>query len=69
MRVGLEKILAANPQLAKLPNGVTPHDVEGRGTFYRAWVGAFDGPKEAQAVCSTLKSCAVFKAQLREARN
>lgn len=69
MRAGLEKLLAGNPQLAKLPNGVTAHQVEGRGTFYRAWIGGFDRQADAQAVCSGLKSCTVFKGETQQARN
>jgi hypothetical protein len=72
MRVSLNKTLAANPDIAALPSGIAAHDVPGRGTFYRAWLGSYDSARDAQALCASLKThgpgCAVFKRAIVEAK-
>jgi hypothetical protein len=73
MSASLEKTLANNPQLAGLPNGITPHQVAGRGTFYRAWIGAVGTSADAKSLCGSitgkLPGCAVFKAHIALARD
>ena len=72
MRVSLSRMLEGNPQAEALPSGIAAHNVDGRGTFYRAWVGAYDKAEDALALCRSLKTskngCAVFKGATVEAR-
>jgi hypothetical protein len=72
MRVSLDKTLSDNPSLHGLPSGIAAHDVAGRGTFYRAWLGSYDSSRDAQALCASLKThgpgCAVFKRAIVEAK-
>ena len=73
IRAKLKDILAQNPRAQALPSGVMVRNVEGR-TFYRAWLGSYDGRQEALALCKALKGvpaagCAIFKGATMEARN
>jgi hypothetical protein len=73
IRAKLKEILAHNPRAQTLPSGVMVRNVEGR-TFYRAWLGSYDGREEALSLCKALKGvpaagCAVFKGATMEARN
>lgn len=73
IRAKLKDILAQNPRAQTLPSGVMVRNVEGR-TFYRAWLGSYDGRQEALALCKALKGvpaagCAIFKGATMEARN
>jgi len=73
IRAKLKDILAQNPRALTLPSGVMVRNVEGR-TFYRAWLGSYDGRQEALALCKALKGvpaggCAIFKGATMEARN
>jgi len=73
IRAKLKEILAQNPRAQGLPSGVMVRNVDGR-TFYRAWLGSYDGRQEALALCKALKGvpaagCAIFKGATMEARN
>ena len=73
IRAKLKDILAQNPRAQALPSGVMVRNIEGR-TFYRAWLGSYDGRQEALALCKALKGvsaagCAIFKGATMEARN
>jgi len=73
IRAKLKEILAQNPRAQALSSGVMVRNVKGR-TFYRAWLGSYDGREEALSLCKVLKGvpaagCAVFKGATMEARN
>lgn len=55
LKVSFEK-LKSGDRFNDLPNGIVAAQVAGRGTFYRAWVGAFALQKEAAALCGKLKN-------------
>jgi hypothetical protein len=66
LRADFEKILAANSaRLEGIPNGISSAQIAGRGTFYRAWVGAFPSARDAEKLCGEFKSlgkaCAVMR--------
>lgn len=73
IRAKLKDILAQNPRAQALPSGLMVRNVGGR-TFYRAWLGSYDGRQDALALCKALKGvpaagCAIFKGATMEARN
>jgi hypothetical protein len=72
MRISLDRTIGDNPQMEALPSGIDAHNVKGRGTFYRAWIGSYDNARDARALCGQLKThgpgCAVFKSAIVEAK-
>ncbi|MBV9549433.1 MAG: SPOR domain-containing protein [Alphaproteobacteria bacterium] len=66
LKAELEKLRAAEKARFKdVPSGIAAAEIEGRGTFYRAWVGAFPTATQATALCDSFKSagheCAVVR--------
>jgi hypothetical protein len=72
IRASLQSILRRNPRARALPSGILAHNIAGRGTFFRAWIGSYDEVGGAEKLCQSLKlgrsGCMPFKRDTMEAK-
>jgi hypothetical protein len=70
IRAGLHRILQQHAQTRGLPSGILVHNLTGRGTFFRAWIGSYDQANGAERMCRSLKplNCMPFKGATIEAK-